>query len=48
MGVKRWREKTEERSAWVIPLKEAMVILQGPYVSEEEYTLKRSGSCCMK
>jgi hypothetical protein len=47
-GVKRWRKKSEDRSAWAIILKETMVILEGPYVNEEEDTLKRSGRCCMK
>lgn len=48
MGDKGWRKKAEDRSAWVIILKETMVKLQGPYVSEEEDTLKRSGPCYMK
>jgi hypothetical protein len=42
---KKWMKKVEGRSAWVIILKETMVILQGPYVNEEEDTLKRSSPC---
>jgi hypothetical protein len=29
MGVKRWRKKAEDRSAWAIILKEALVKLKG-------------------
>jgi hypothetical protein len=35
MDVKRWRKKAEDRSVWVIMLKEALVKLQRPYVSAE-------------
>ena len=31
MVVKRWRKKAEDKSVWTIFLKEALVILKGPY-----------------
>jgi hypothetical protein len=30
MGVKRWREKAEDRSIWAVILKEVLVKLSGP------------------
>jgi len=35
MGVKRWRKKAEDKYAWAIILKHAVVKLKGPYASEE-------------
>ena len=40
MGVKKWRKKAEDRSTWAVILKEAVVLLQGPYVIEEEILYK--------
>ena len=36
MGVKRWRKKAEDRSVWVIILKEVLVKLLGPYANKED------------
>ena len=36
MGFKRWRKKADDRSLWSIIVKEALVKLRRPYVSEEE------------
>jgi hypothetical protein len=36
MGVKRWRKKAEDRSAWATILKGALVQLQGLYEEEAE------------
>jgi len=36
MGVKRWRKKLGDRSAWAIILKEVVVKIKGPYADEEE------------
>jgi hypothetical protein len=36
MGFKRWRKKADGRSLWSIIVKEALVKLRRPYVSEED------------
>jgi hypothetical protein len=38
MGVERWRQKAEDRSAWAIMLKEALINLQGPFSNGEHGT----------
>jgi hypothetical protein len=36
VGVKRWRKKAEDRPAWAIILKKALVKIKGPYAKEAE------------
>jgi hypothetical protein len=39
MGVKRWRNKTEDRSSWVVILKEALVKLKELMLMKEKNNL---------
>ena len=35
-GFKQWRKKAEDRSAWAVVLKEALLDCEGPCANEEE------------